>query len=487
MQTGYNKRRFGDLRTDIALRFPEREGLVCKEQRYSFAALEKRIDETAKGFIAIGVSSGDHVSLWLNNCPEWIITLFALAKIGAVHIPVNTRFRTRDLDYVLRQSDSVMLITHDVSGPVDYLGMINELISLPNIDQVIESEAFPCLRQVVILGSEDYGGTVSWSSLEDAGKNISDVQLATRAQSVDPEAPVFIMYTSGTTGFPKGVVHSHKLVRNLEERAFRMAVTENDVILNYLPLFHAFGYSEGALMSMITGAKQVLTETFDACECLDLIPAERVTLMHGFETHMKDLTEAQERQPGDLSTLRTGIFAAGMHRATPVCRRGAKILSPLRHLSGYGMTEVWLGAMLGALDDDEAHRCETSGYSGLGYEVKVVDPQIGAVQPVNIPGEILVRGYSLMLEYYKKPKETAESYTVDGWFKTGDSGVRLADGYIRFLGRYKDMLKVGGENVDPMEIEGLLLTHPQVYQVAVVGLPDERLHGSGSGFCAERA
>ncbi|MCH9672202.1 MAG: AMP-binding protein [Gammaproteobacteria bacterium] len=482
MTSWYEKRRFGDLPRDVANKFPQREALVFRNERYSFSEVNQAVDQTAKGFMALGVQPGDHVSLWLTNCCEWIFAMYALSKIGAVHVPINTRFRTQDLEYVLRQSDSSMLITHDISGPIDYLGMVKELVRLPADGGEIESDAFPCLKRVVILGEQGHDGTVPWSALKSLGATVSDDELRARSDAVGPDKPVFIMYTSGTTGFPKGVVHSHKLVRNIEERAFRMAITENDVILNYLPLFHAFGYSEGALMSMVSGAKQVLTDVFDPHECLDLIPREGVSLMNGFEAHMKDLTEAQEARPRDLRTLRTGVFAAGMHSATPVNRRGAKVLAPLRALSGFGMTEIWLGAMLGTLDDDIEHRCETSGYPGLGYEVKIIHPETGAEQPVGEQGEIVVRGYSVMLEYYKKPEETAASYTTDGWFKTGDTGVRLEDGYIRFLGRYKDMLKVGGENVDPMEVEGLLLGHPDVHQVAIVGTPDPRLSEVGVAY-----
>ena len=197
--------------------------------------------------------------------------------------------------------------------------------------------------------------------------------------------------------------------------------------------------------------------------------------MHGFETHMKDLSDEQERQPRDLKTLRTGLFAAGMHSATPICRRGARLLAPFKALSGYGMTEVWIGAALGALDDDETRRIESSGYPAPGYEMRIVDPDSGALLGPNRPGELQLRGYCLMLGYYNKPQETAASYTTDGWFKTGDTAYWRDDGYLRFLGRYKDMLKVGGENVDPMEVEGLLLELPGVHQVAVVGVAEERL------------
>ena len=487
MTDWYPKRRFGDLPAEMALKFPEREALVFKQQRYTFAELSREVDRAAKGLMALGVEPGDHVSLWLNNRAEWLFLMFGLAKVGAVQVPINTRFRSRDLEYVVRQSDSAVLITHDVSGPIDYLAMVREVIDLPAEGSLVKDSDFPELKRVVIVGTGEYPGTTSWSAALREADSVADTELEARAQSVDPDDPVLIMYTSGTTGFPKGVVHSHKLIRNVEERAYRMAYTENDVILNYLPLFHAFGYSEGALVSMLTGAKQVVTETFDPDEALDLAERERATIAHGFEAHMQGLADAQEAKPRDLSSFRTGLFAAGMHSATPIVRRGGKLLSPLKGVSGYGMTEIWVGVAQGALDDDEQHRFETSGYPLPGHELRIVDPESGAELPPGVPGELRVKGYGIMLGYYKKPKETAECYDEDGWFCTGDMAERHADGYIRFLGRYKDMLKVGGENVDPMEVEGLLLEHPAIQQVAVVGLSDARLTEVPVAFAARKS
>jgi len=475
MSDWYEKRRFGDLVDAAAARYPEREALVFKDKRYTFADLAVGIDEAAKGLMAQGIRQGEHVALWLNNCAEWLFISFALAKIGAVQIPINTRFRSRDLAYVAGQSDSVMLITHDRSGPIDYLEIVREVFDLPSSGNVIRDANFLEMRRVVILGEDNYDGTVAWDEVIRSGQVVSDEDLRKRAVSVDPDDPFLIMYTSGTTGHPKGVMHSHKLIRNVEERGARMGITQNDTILNYLPLFHAFGFSEGTMMSAITGARQVVTETFDPEECLDLVERERATMMHGFEAHLKGLTEAQERLPRDLSSLRVGIFAVGMHSATPIARRGAKALAPLKSLSAYGMTEMWVGATLCSLDDDEKHCLEASGFPVLGYEIRIIDPETDLDQPPGKPGEMIVRSYCLMLGYYKKPEETAACFDADGWFHTGDMAVWLDDGHMRFLGRYKDMLKVGGENVDPMETEGLLLEHPEIHQVAVVGLPDEKL------------
>ena len=475
MPDWYEKRTLGSLPDAMARKLPDREALVFEERRFTFAEVAVKVDRAAKALMALGVRPGDHVCLWLNNCDDWIFVMYGLAKIGAVQIPVNTRFRTRDLAYVLHQSDSAVLITHDVCGPVDYLEMVRQVVRLPVDGAELADSDYPRLKRVVIVSDEAYPGTTAWQAALHAGSAVSDEALRQRAEAVDCDAPALMMYTSGTTGFPKGVVHTHNLVRNVEERAYRLAITPHDVILNYLPLFHAFGYSEGALTSMLTGARQVVTPTFDASACLDLVEREGVTLMHGFETHMKDLSDAQERKPRDLRTLRTGLFAAGMHSATPICRRGSRLLAPFNALSGYGMTEVWIGAALGALDDNDTQRIESSGYPAPGYDMRIVDPESGALLGPNMPGELQVRGYCLMLGYYNKPEETAACYTPDGWFRTGDTAYWRDDGYLRFLGRIKDMLKVGGENVDPMEVEGLLLEHPGVNQVAVVALADDRL------------
>jgi fatty-acyl-CoA synthase len=208
---------------------------------------------------------------------------------------------------------------------------------------------------------------------------------------------------------------------------------------------------------------------------MELIESKRITILHGFETHLKDLMEAHERHRGDISSLRTGLFACGMQSSVPICTRAAEVLSPLVTITGYGMSEMGAGTTIGSLGDSVEQRAESSGYIAPGYEFKIIDPATGNEQASGEPGEIVFRGYGMMIGYYNKPKATADSYDDDGWFHTGDTGILRSDGYLRFLGRYKDMLKVGGENVDPMEVEGLLLQFDGVQQVAVVSFPDPRL------------
>jgi len=475
MPEWYEKRTFGSLVNTMSEKFGDREALVFKDERYTFNEVKTEVDRVAKGLMANGIESGDHVALWLMNRSEWIFTMYALAKIGAVQVPVNTRFRTHDLAYLLKQSDAKYLITHDVSGPVNYFEMTNEVLSLPTSGSEISDPEYPQMKRVFILGDITPTGTMNWNTVLDSADSISDDALTAREASVNPDDPVFIMYTSGTTGFPKGVMHNHIMLRLVEERGFRMSINENDTILNYLPLFHLFSYSEGAMMSMATGARQVLTETFVADECIELIEKEKCSVIHGFETHLKDMMEAQENKPADISSLRTGLFACGMKSSVHTCTRAAEVLTPLVTVTGYGMSEMGAATLVGSLHDTVEQRAASSGYIAPGYTCLIIDPETGKEQPVDVAGEIVFKGYGMMMGYYNKPKETADSYDKDGWFHTGDTGLRRSDGYIQFLGRYKDMLKVGGENVDPMEVEGLLLQFDGVQQVAVVSYPDDRL------------
>lgn len=473
----FEKITLGALPERAARRWGAREAICFRGRRSTFADVAAGVDRAARGLLALGIRPGDKVALWMLNRPEWIEIAFAVMRIGATLVPINTRLRTDDVAYILDQSDSTTLILAERSGPVDYLAMIREL---QPVGVAPAASRLPKLARIVLLGDERRPETVPWSEILDRGSAIDDATLAARAEGVDPEGLAFLMYTSGTTGFPKGVMHGHRVARNVVDRAFRLAITEQDVILMYLPLFHAFAFSEGMLTSMVSGARQVLTESFDADESLELIARERATVLHGFDTHFKELCEAHERAPRDVSSVRTGLCAAGMSSSTPIARRARTLFGPL--VSGYGMSECWVGAAIGALDSTEEQSCEASGYPAPGYEIRVVDPANGRDRPPGAPGEILVRGYCLMRGYYNKPEATAAVLDGDGWLHTGDMGVLRADGHLRFLGRYKDMLKIGGENVDPMEVEAYLMTHPAISLAAVVSYPDARLSEVGVAF-----
>ena len=451
MSDWFEKRTLGALLDEADRRYGPREALYYEGNRWSFSELRRDVDRCARGMIAAGIEPGEKISLWMPNRPEWIHALFAAAKIGAVVVPINSRFRTSDLEYVVRQSDTGTLITVDRSGPVDYLSMVHEVcpeIKSGNPND-LRPEKFPELRRVLVLGDSSYTGTQAWSEVMSTADTISQEELDERHRQVDPDGTVVMMYTSGTTGF-----------------------TSRDVILMYLPLFHCFGLYEGPLASFVSGARVVLTTMFDPAESLRLIEQEGVTVMHGFDTHFHDLMEHPDCQGTDTSSLRTGILCAGMASSEPVARRAQKLLFP--SITAWGMTEAGVGASRSFQDSPKEDRCTTSGYPLPGYEMKVIDPDTGEQMPYDEMGELCVRGYAVMQGYYKKPEETAQAVDSQGWMHTGDCVVMRDDGTIRFFGRYKDQLKVGGENVDPAEVEQFLLAHPAVGKVQVIGVPDQR-------------
>lgn len=468
---------------DRAKRFyADRPFLVFEGRRESFSETGASVDRLARALMAGGVEAGDHVSVWMTNRLEWVHLMFALAKIGAVMIPINTRFRTEDLKYVLRQSDSSTLVTMERSGPVEFLAMVRE--ACPEIGRGKpgnwQSGEFPLLRRVISLGDGGLSGVIEWRALLARADEVSEGELAERAAGVRPEDTLYLMYTSGTTGFPKGAMQAHNVIRNALQAEEKLAVGENDCTIMFLPLFHAFGYFEGPLLCAVSGTKLVLTETFQPAEVLGLIESERGTLIHGFDTHWQDLMDCEERGRFDLSSLRTGYLASGLSSTARVAERAHRELCPT--VTGWGMTECMPGALSSFFGDTLHHAAWTSGYPAEGLEFRIVEPATGKDVPDGTPGEILLRGPSLMQGYYRKPKETAEAIDGEGFLHTGDVGVREADGYIRFLGRYKEMLKVGGENVDPAEVEAFYLQHPDILKIQIVGVPDERLGETPAAF-----
>lgn len=471
----FEKLKFGDLPARAAQQYGEREALCFGEQRWSYTEFDAEVDKLARGLMAIGVEPGEHVALWMVNRPEWLFLMYAIAKIGAVLVPLNTRYRTTDVAYTVKQSDSATWIAMARSGPVDYLAMVRK--NLPDIGaqerHALNYETFPKLRRVVLLDDVARPGMFGWADLLAAGEAVSARELARRADAVDPDDVMIIAYTSGTTGHPKGVMHSHVVIRNVMDRVSRFGVTFTDAIINNLPMFHLYGYSESAMLAILSGARQILMENFDAAETLRLVEVERATIMHGFDTHYKDMLDCQARDKRDLSSLRFGTFPAGMANSTLIVRRAQSEL--VVTVSGWGMSETWAFTACSFANSTAEQRCEASGFPQPGFELRIIDPATGADLPTGEQGELLVRGYQVMQGYYNKPEETAAAIDEEGWMHTGDTALIRDDGHIRFIGRFKDMLKVGGENVSPAEVEAYLMELPEVGQVAVVGYPDTRL------------
>ncbi|MGH7302049.1 MAG: AMP-binding protein, partial [Candidatus Rokuibacteriota bacterium] len=423
-------------------------------RRWTFEELLADAEKVA-GALLERFQPGERIACWAPNIPEWILLEFGCGLAGMILVTVNPAYKPKELDYVLRQSGASGIFLADEFRGNPMLATLQEV--QPQLPGVREAIRFADFAEFMTSGP--------------ASPTFPEVK---------PMDPVQIQYTSGTTGFPKGAMHDHAIVRNLVDRAFRMAITPADTIMMYLPLFHLFGFSDGALMSMVTGARQVLTETFDPAESLGLVEQERATILHGFDTHFKELMETYERSARDVSSVRTGILATGMSSSVPIARKARTMLG--RFLSGYGMSEFGVGAALSALDSTEEQCTEASGFPAPGYEIRVVDPQTLVDQPPGVPGEILVRSYMTMRGYYGKPAETAQALDPEGWLHSGDMGIMRSDGHLRFVGRYKDMLKIGGENVDPMEVEAFLMSLAGINLAAVVSFPDPRLSEVGVAF-----
>lgn len=477
--------KLGDLADYAAANWGEREGLVFEDRRWTFAEFAADVDQCAKGLIALGIEHGERVALWMTNRPEWLIAMVAICKVGAAVVPLNTRYRTDDVAYTLAQSRSAMLIVNARSGPVDYAAMLAE--AMPDLGQgtpgALSLAQFPVLRHLVMVGAHDLPNATMWDGLMAAGDAVDDATLAARAAAVTSEDVMEIGYTSGTTGHPKGAEITHIAVRNTAERADLFHMTDRDVVVNYLPLFHIYGMSEVAMLSLLTGARQILMGAFDADRALDIAEAEGATMLHGFEAHWADLVAAQEARPRKLP-FRLGTFPTGTDGAVRVAKRVQELFGPT--CSGWGMTEAWAFVVVSRPEDTTEQRVHASGRPMPGYEIRVIDPDSDpddpTEQPTDVPGELWARGYAQMRGYFDKPEATAAFMTDDGWMKTGDMVRIRPDGQLVFMGRYKDMLKIGGENVSPAEIEVRLAAMDGIREAAVIGVPDDRMGEVAAAF-----
>lgn len=469
----YRKRTLGQLVDEAAATWGEREALWFDGQRWTWSAFRAETDAVAKGLMALGVEPGERVAVWMTNRPEWLWLMFALGKIGACIVPLNTRYRTDDVAYTVTQSRSATLITLDRSGPVDYQGML--AASMPRVsltsDGTLDIEGYPDLKRLVVLGEATIPHAGTWEALVAGGRNITDAALAARTAAVDPDSLMMIAYTSGTTGHPKGVMHSHIPIRSVHERAQVLGQTLHEVHMNYLPMFHIYAYSEIAMMCALTGARQVMMDMFDADKVLDLAEQEGATFLHGFEAHWADLLAAQARRPRQLK-VRMGTLPAGQESTIPIAEKVQDVFCPT--ISGFGMSETWAYVACNNPSHTREQRVYASGYPMNDYSFRVIDPETGREQPQGVPGELLIKGYATMKGYWDKPEATAQTL-IDGWVHSGDTAYVREDGHLVFMGRSKDMLKVGGENVSPAEVEAYLRNMPEIQDAAVVAYPDPRL------------
>ena len=457
-----------------AQRHGAREALVFGERRWTFREFADDVERTARALLGLGLGPGERLALWMPNRPEWLHVFYAAATVGLVVVPLNTRFRAAEADHVLRQSGAAAVLAADRFGPIGYSAILRDLCpELATASAVLRPARLPALRHVVVLGDDVPAAAVSWARFLDGAGRVAPGGVAQRERSIGVDTPVLILYTSGTTGAPRGALHDHWMARTVIDGASRLGLTPRDTVLLSLPLFHSMGLYGGGLTFVLTGARGVLMERFEPGEALALVARERVTYVCGFDTHFRDLLDHPGFAAADVRSVRLGFLPAGLASTEPVARRVNR--EWCRTVSAYGSTEVGTGACLSFLDASEDERCLGSGFPLPGYELRIVDPETGRDTGAGEPGEILVRGYAVTRGYHVAGGIADPVLDAEGWFHTGDTGVLDAHGFLRLIGRYKDMLKVGGENVDPLEVEAYLLRHPGVSQVKVVGVPDRRL------------
>ncbi len=464
---------------------PDHEALVFSQRgfRATYAEYDRQVDDVALGLLAMNIEIGDHVALWATNWPEWVLLHLASARIGAVLVTVNPAYRGHELTYALEQSDARALFLIDGFKTSDYFALVAE--ACPELAGAtpgqLHAAPFPELRWVVSIPESPGAGMSTWAAMLEAGAAVPASALRRREAQLDPEQPINLQYTSGTTGFPKGVLLSH---RNLLLNAFYVGAFQNltpdDRVCVPVPFYHCFGCVIGTLSSLVHGATMLApAEYFDPVSTLDCLEKEAATSVLGVPT----MFIAQLKDPSfggrDLSSLRTGIMA-GSPCPIEVMNRVVKDMGATEMTIAYGLTEASPGVTMTSVDDPIEVRVSTVGRPFPGVETRIID-SAGTTLPDGEQGELCARGHNVMIGYYKMPEATAAAIDDDGWLHTGDLAVRNPDGNFKITGRIKDMVIRGGENVYPREIEEFLHARDDIEDVQVVGVYDAKL---GEELCA---
>jgi fatty-acyl-CoA synthase len=476
----------GKLLEDVAKRQPDIDAVVYPDRglRYSYKQFDELCREVAKGFMQLGIKREENVAIWSSNSPEWLTSQFSTGKMGAVLVTVNTSYRTAELEYLLRQSDSTTIILMDNYRGASYIDMLYEII--PELEKSepgqLKCEKLPYLKNVILLGDERKPGMFLWSDILAMSKEVTDEQLNERMASLEPDDVINMQYTSGTTGFPKGVMLTHSnLTNNALNIAECMSLTNKDRMCIPVPFFHCFGCVLGTLACVTVGATMVPVQEFDSKLVLQAVQDEKCTALHGVPTMFIAELNDKEFNKYDLSSLRTGIMA-GSNCPIEVMKEVIEKMGADEITIAYGQTESSPVITQTRVNDSIERRVETVGRALPNVEVRIVEPGTDNEVPRGVQGELCTRGYHVMKGYYNNPEATASAISSDNWLHTGDLAIMDEDGYCRITGRLKDMIIRGGENIYPREIEEFLYQHPKVRDVQVVGVPDAKFGEEASAW-----
>lgn len=466
----------GGVLDDLSKNNPNGWAVRYTDRNYfrTWKELNDEADLIARGMMSLGVKKGDHVAIWATNTPEWILTLFAAAKIGAVLVTVNTNFKIFELEYLLRQSDTKLLVMIGGFKNNDYVATVNELLpELKTTSGEIESEHLPFLKRVVFAGKETPDGMLNFEDLKILGGDFPVEIYEENKKTLNTHDVVNMQYTSGTTGFPKGVMLTHyNILNNGKTIGDGMKFTKNDKLCITVPFFHCFGLVLAMMACVTHGTTMVPVERYSPVPVMNAISVEKCTAVHGVPTMFIAMLEHAQFNNFDFSSLRTGIMA-GSPCPIEVMKKVIDKMNMREIVIVFGQTEASPGCTMTTTSDSIDKRVNTVGRAFPGVECKIIDPDTCKELPINTPGEFCARGYNIMKGYYKMPEATAQAIDKDGWLHTGDLCTVDEDGYYKVVGRIKDMIIRGGENIYPKEIEECLYTCDKVSDVQVIGVPSE--------------
>ncbi|WP_371018239.1 AMP-binding protein [Pseudalkalibacillus sp. JSM 102089] len=458
--------------------FGKKEAVVYSKEkiRFTFEEFNNEVNRVAKALLGLGVTKGENVAVWATNVPEWLLLQFATAKVGAVLVTINTNYQSSELEYVLKQSESTRLFLIDgfkgTSYPEVFLQLQKSNDQLTGGKCVIAG--LPYLKDVIYIGSEERSSFMNWRDFLKGSVSVTDKALEMRNGELDPDDVINMQYTSGTTGFPKGVMLTHNnILNNGYQIGQCMELTHNDRLCIPVPFFHCFGCVLGTLAAFSVGATIFPIIEFEPELVLRTVEKERCTALHGVPTMFISELSLAEFESYNLSSLRTGIMA-GSPCPIEVMKNVMKRMNMVEITIAYGQTEASPVITQTRTNDPLEYRVNTVGRALPGVEVKIVDPVSGLEVPSDEAGELCTRGYHVMRGYYNMPEATSQVIDEEGWLHTGDIAKMDSEGYVEITGRLKDMIIRGGENVYPREIEEFLYTHSSVQDVQVIGVPDEK-------------